>query len=249
MSEQQHRNKSGLRDACDPRRLRARRGDGGGHPAHLRDQHLQAGRRGWPARRLRVQPLRQPDPHRPRGQHRGAGGGGARVRVRLRPGRRGHPGPGAVPARRPRGDPRRRVRRHLPALRQGREGLGPRAQPGAGVRPGQGRGRHTARRDQAGLGRDADQPAAQHRRHRGPRRDRPRRRRAAGRRQHLRVAVPPAAADARRRRRRALHDEVLRRPLRRRRRRDRGQGPGPRREGRPSTRTRWARSPGRSTPG
>ena len=42
---------------------------------------------------------------------------------------------GAVPARRPRGDPRRRVRRHLPALRQGREGLGPRAQPGAGLRP------------------------------------------------------------------------------------------------------------------
>ena len=55
--------------------------------------HLQAGRRRRAARRLRVQPLRQPDPHRPRGQHRGAGGGGARLRVRHRPGRRGHPGP------------------------------------------------------------------------------------------------------------------------------------------------------------
>ena len=88
--------------------------------------HLQAGRRRRAARRLRVQPLGQPHAHRPRGQPRGAGGGGARLRVRLRPGRRGHPGPGAVPARRPRGDPRRRVRRHVPALRQGRAGLGPR---------------------------------------------------------------------------------------------------------------------------
>ena len=144
-----------LRDARDPRGLRAGRRDRRGDPADLRDQHLQAGRRRRAARRLRVQPLRQPDPHRARGQHRGAGGGGARVRVRLRPGRRGHPGPRALPARRPRGDPRRRVRRHVPALRQGRAGLGPRAQPGAGLRPRRGRGRDPARRDQAGLGRDA----------------------------------------------------------------------------------------------
>ena len=245
MSEQQHREQVRLRDACDPRRLRARRGDRGGHPADLRDQHLQAGRRGRPARRLRVQPLRQPDPHRARGQHRGAGGGRARLRVRLRPGRRGHPGPRAVPARRPRGDPGRRVRRHLPALRQGREGLGPRAQPGAGLRPRAGARPRSARARPSWSGSrrptnpllnigDIEALAA----------DRPRRRRPAGRRQHLRLAVPPAAADPRRRRRRALDDEVLRRPLRRRRRRARGQATStwPRRS--PSTRTPWAPSPG-----
>ena len=54
----------------------------------------------------------------------------------------------------------------------------------AAIRPGQ---------HEDGLGRDADQPAARHRRHRGPRRDRPRGRRAARRRQHLRHALPPAA--------------------------------------------------------
>ena len=79
--------------------------------------------------------------------------------------------------------------------------------------------------DEAGLGRDPDQPAAQHRRHRGPGRRRPRGRSAARRGQHVRVAVPPAAAGARRRRGAALHHEVLRRPLRRHRRRDRGPRP------------------------
>ena len=54
---------------------------------------------------------------------------------------------GADPAGRPRGHPRRRVRRHLPALRQGRAALGPRAHPrarrptstpsAAAIRPGQ----------------------------------------------------------------------------------------------------------------
>ena len=134
VSQQTHARQVRLRDACDPRRLRARPDDRRGDPADLRDQDLQAGRRRRAARRLRVQPLRQPDPHRPRGQHRGARGGGARLRVRLRAGRRGHPDPRRLPARRPRGDPRRRVRRHVPALRQGRAGLGPRAQPGAGLR-------------------------------------------------------------------------------------------------------------------
>ena len=50
------------------------------------------------------------------------------------------------------------------------------AQPGRGLRRRRRARRDPPRRDQAGLGRDADQPAAQHRRHRGARRGRPRRR-------------------------------------------------------------------------
>ena len=121
-------------------------------------------------------------------------------------------------ARRPRRDPRRRLRRHVPPLRQGRQGLGPRPQPGAGRRHRRGGRGHRARPHQAGLGRDAHQPDAHHRRHRGARHGRPRRRRAAGRRQHLRLALPPAAADARRRRGAALDHQVRRRAQRRRRR-------------------------------
>ena len=116
-----------IRDPRDPRGLRAgphhRRGD----PADLRDLDLQAGRGRRAARRLRVQPLRQPHPDRARGRAGGRRGGGAGLRVRLRAGRRGHPGPCRVPAGRPRGVPRRRVRRHPPALRQGRAGVGGRA--------------------------------------------------------------------------------------------------------------------------
>ena len=56
------------------------------------------------------------------------------------------------------------------------------------------------RADAHGLGRDAVEPAAEHRRHPRGRRRRPRGRRAARRRQHVRVAVPAAAARARRRR-------------------------------------------------
>ncbi len=55
--------------------------------------------------------------------------------------------------------------------------------------------------DPADLGRDADQPAALHRRHRRARRTRARRGREAGGGQHVRHAVPAAAADARRRHR------------------------------------------------
>ena len=58
------------------------------------------------------------------------------------------------------------------------------------------RRRDPAGGDQGGLGRDADQPDAQHRRHRGAGRRGPPGRGPARRRQHLRVAVPPAAADA-----------------------------------------------------
>ena len=75
-------------------------------------------------------------------------------------------------------------------------------------------------------------------------------RRAAGRRQHVRLAVPAAAARARRRRGRALDDEVPRRPLRRGRRRAGACATTSSAErAAPSTRTRWARSPARSTPG
>ncbi len=52
-------------------------------------------------------------------------GGPVGARLRQRPGRRGHPAAGRVPARRPRGDPGRRVRRHVPAVRPGRPALGP----------------------------------------------------------------------------------------------------------------------------
>ena len=69
------------------------------------------------------------------------------------------------------------------------------------------------------LARDAVQPAAQDRRHRGDRRARARGRRARRRRQHVREPVPAAAARARRRHRRALDHEVRRRALGLRRRR------------------------------
>ena len=83
-----------------------------------------------------------------------------------------------------------------------------------------------ARRDRRGdrrahaprLAGDADEPAAEHRRHPRRRRCRARSRGGRRRRQHVRDAVPPAAARARRRHRRPLDDEVPRRPLRPRRR-------------------------------
>ena len=75
-------------------------------------------------------------------------------------------------------------------------------------------GRHAAR-DQDRVGRDADQPTVDRRRHLGDRRDRARRRRPSRRRQHVCHPVSPAAAEPRRRRRRALDHQVLRRSLRR----------------------------------
>ena len=73
-------------------------------------------------------------------------------------------------------------------LQQGREAAGHRALHRAhGRRRGRPR-RDPSRADEDGLGRDADQPAARHRRHRGHRRRRARGRRAARRRQHLRDA-------------------------------------------------------------
>ena len=81
--------------------------------------------------------------------------GDARLRLRQRARRRGHPAALALRARRPRGHPRRRLRRHLPALRQGRAALGPRLLAGPGRRRRGRRGRDPARGDQGRLGRDA----------------------------------------------------------------------------------------------
>ena len=74
--------------------------------------------------------------------------------------------------------------------------------------------------DPGGVLRDAEQPDAGARRHRGGQRPGPRRRRAGGRRQRLRHAGLLQAARARRRRRRLLGDQAHRRP-----------GPRPRRRG------------------
>ncbi len=115
--------------------------------------------------------------------------------LRLGHGRLRLPGPGGLPARRPRADPARRLRRHVPAVRQGPRGLGRGLRVGADVGPGRGpRGAGASAPTRLGLGRDADQPAAVDRRHRRAGRDRPRGRRAAGGRQHLRLALPAAAA-------------------------------------------------------
>ncbi len=179
--------------------------------------------------------------------------GGAPVAgLRLGHGRHRLPGARGLPARRPRADPARRLRRHVPAVRQGlrRLGRGLRARCRCPTRPRSGAALAGERaRPPAGLGRDADQPAAVHRRHRRAGRDRPRRRRAAGRGQHLRLALPAAAAGARRRRRGPLHDQVPGRPLRRGRRRGRGRRRRPWPSSWPSCRTRRARGRARSTPG
>ena len=117
-------------------------------------------------------------------------------------------------------------------------------------RRGEHRPRRAPRREDAhGLGRDADEPAAEHRRH-------PRRRRGGPRGGAIVVVdntfakpVPPAAARARRRRRRPLDDEVPRRALG-----HRSAASPPRTtrrspSGCASSRSRSARCPGRSTAG
>ena len=68
-------------------------------------------------------------------------------------------------ARRPRGHPQRRVRRHLPAVRQGARALGSELHRGRPARPRRG-ARRACGRTPGDLVRDADQPAARHRRHR-----------------------------------------------------------------------------------
>ena len=90
------------------------------------------------------------------------------------------------------------------------------------------------------LVRDADEPAAAHRRHRRPRRDRRALRGDAGGGQHLRLAIPAAAHPARRGRRAALDDQVPRRSLRRHRRRAGHASTTTWASSSPSTPRRWA---------
>ena len=116
---------------------------------------------------------------------------------------------------RPRAPARRRLRRHHPPRRPGARPGRPRAStPSTSPTSTRSRAAWTPG-DPHGVGRDAEQPVAPHRRHRGDRRARPRARRHRRGRQHLRHPGAPAAARARRRRRRALHDQVPRRAQRR----------------------------------
>ena len=157
-----------------------------------------------------------------------ARGRGARRRVLLRPRRDDDAHAPRRPGR-PRRLRQRRLRRRLPDVLAGlrAEGLPFDVPAGSGdVRAAR---RPPRRAHPHRLARDADEPAAERRRHPRRGRGRARRRRARRRRQHVRDAVPPAAARARRRRRRALDDEVPRRPLRRHRRLRRDERPDDRR--------------------
>ena len=163
-----------------------------------------------------------PDPDRARGVHGRARGRAARLRVRQRAGRRGHP---AADHRQPGSHfvvPHDAYGGTFRLFAKVHERWGVTADPApladlaaveAAITPGETTG---------GVGRDADQPAAGHRRHRRDRRAGARGRRAGGRGQHLRHALPAAAARARRRRGGALDHQVLRRALRRHRRRPGG---------------------------
>ena len=96
--------------------------------------------------------------------------------VQLRDGRHRLRAARAAAARRPRRHPGRRLRRHLPAHRQGVHAVGDRATRAVALSDLDAVRAAITDRNQADLGRDADQPAAVHRRHRGDRRSwRPRR--------------------------------------------------------------------------
>ena len=223
-----------------------------GRPADLPDLDVQAGRRRRAARRLRVQPQR---PTRPGRRWRSAS-------PRSRAARRGLAFASGLAAEdtllrtvcapgRPRRHPRRRLRRHVPAVRQGARAAGASSTPPVDAdRPRRGARRDPARPDQGGLGRDADQPAARHRRHR-----RARRRRARGARRcwssttrsprrtcSSRSRSAPTSSCTRRRSTSAATPTSSA---------ARWSSPTTRarRASSRSTRTRWARSPGRSTPG
>ena len=204
---------------------------------------------GKPRRGYEYARLAEPDPRAARTGGRGARGRHARDRVRVGVGGDGgHRRAGRAGRRdRRRG---RRLRRDLPLprarpSRQGRRRPLRRPRRRAGCAVG---GPHRA--DAPGLVRDAVEPAAQGRRHRGDRGDRRasrgRGRPAAARRrrQHVRLAGPPAAADARGGHRLPLRDEVPRRPLGH----DRRAWRRPRTTRSPSacasSRTRWAAVPG-----
>ena len=218
---QEHRTEGRLRDPRHPCRLRARRDDRLGDPADLRDLDLQAGRGG--GMRGGYEYSRSGNPTRTALEGNIAA---------LEEGERGFAFASGLAAEdtllRAICDPGDHV--VIPDDAYGgthrlfdkvltRWGLA--NSTAAGERRRRRPCRDRARPDPGRLGRDTDQPAAEHRRHRGARRCGPRGRRAARRRQHLRLVVPPAAADPGRRRRRALDHQVRRRPLRRRRRRPR----------------------------
>ena len=202
-----------LRDARDPRGPGARPRDGRDHDADLPDVDLRAGG-GRRPQGLRLRPRREPDENRAAGVHRVARGSCAWPRVLLRPRRGDHPHAPALTGR-SRGRRQRRVRRHLPHVHAGvrAEGVSVHV---PHARRDLDRARRASRgADEVRLARDADEPGAQHRRHRRRVRSSTRGRRTRDRRQHLRDAVSPATARARRRRGAPLDDEVPRRPFRR----------------------------------
>ena len=173
------------------------------------------------ARRLRrgLRLLALGEPHARRaGARAGRARGRPGQRVLERHGRDPRAHHGRRAGRRAHRHPVRPLRRHVPARRQGPHALGPALLDGRPDRPRRAR-RRRARRHAPHLGRDADEPAAERRRHRGRRG--PQRAGARRGRQHVRDARQPAPARARRRRRRALDDEVPRGALRHGRRRGR----------------------------
>ena len=94
-----------------------------------------------------------------------------RAGVQFRDGRHRLCPAGDAASRGPHGDPRRRLRRHLPADRQGLHAVGRPSHAGGAVRPGRGARRDHAE-DPADLGGNADQSAAVDRRYRRHRPDR-----------------------------------------------------------------------------
>ena len=222
--------------------------DRGRRPADLPGVDLQAGRRRRPARRLRVQPVGEPDAHRPGGEPRRAGGRPPRPGLRLRPGGGGLPAADPAQPRRPRGDPERRLRRHVPAVREGRRALGRAVVGRRHLRPGRGACR-TAGPHEGDLGRDAVEPAAGRQRHRGAGR-----RRTVGRARNSSWTTPSPAPICSSRSRWARTSSCTPRRSTWAATRTSSAARWSRPTGHwarswPSTRTRWARSPARSTPG
>ena len=154
-----------LRDARDPRGPGAGPGDGRDHDADLPDLDLRAGG-GRRPQGLRLRARREPDADRAAGVPRLARGSRARARVLVRARRRDDAHAPAL-AGRPRRRRQRRLRRHLPHVHAGlrAEGL-PLHVPHAGRDLDRAR-RAPRRADEVRLARDADEPGAEHRRHRG----------------------------------------------------------------------------------
>ena len=129
--------------------------------------------------------------------------------------------------RRPRRLLRRRLRRHVPALRQGLQAPGPHLHLRRPLEARNARGGDHPE-DPDGLGRDAHQPHAEAGGPRAGGGDLPRAEDGLGLRQHLPLPLLPAPAGARHRRGRALHHQVHQRPQRHRRRLRRHQQRGAR---------------------